>query len=190
VPLGRVFSPAVRLRGWKSSKSQVEVRRANACDYVLQQLARRQFAPAQLLVGDFYVAYEGNRIVGALAAWDQGAFKQTRVIRYHGSMRLLRRIARYPPAGETLRSFYVSYVAVDDADVYRALLNRVVEDYRDRGYHYFIAGAHERDPLLRVLENLPLTPFWARAFAVHFDDGVEEFAKLDDRVPYVELATL
>jgi len=190
VPLGRVFSPAVRLRGWKSSKLQVEVRRANACDFVLEQLAKRQFAPAQLLVDDFYVAYDGDRIVGALAAWDQTAFKQTRVIRYHGSMRLLRRIAKYPPGGETLRSFYVSYVAVGDADVYRALLNRVVEDYRDRVYHYFIAGAHERDPLLRVLENLPLTPFWARAFAVHFDDCVEEFAKLDDRIPYVELATL
>jgi hypothetical protein len=157
---------------------------------VLQQLSRRQFAPAQLLVDDFYAAYDGDRVAGALAVWDQSAFKQTRVVRYRGAMRLFRRLARYPPAGETLRSFYISYVAVENEEVFRALLDRVVDDHRDRGYHYFIAGAHERDPLLRVIENLPLTPFWARAFAVHFEDGAEEFARLDDRVPYVELATL
>ena len=187
-PLGRIFSPAVRLRGWKKRKPVVEIKRGNPRDFVLQHLAKKQFAPAQLLVEDFYVAYDGDRIVGALAAWDQSAFKQTRVVRYRGAMRILRRLARYPPPGETLRSFYISYVAVEDADVFRALLDRAVEDHRDD--HYFIAGAHENDPLLRVLHDLPLTPFWARAFCVHFEDGEEEFARLDDRVPYVELAML
>jgi len=189
-PLGRVFSPAVRLRGWTRRKSDIEVRRGDAREYILQQLAKRQFAPAELLVDDFYVAYDGERVAGALAVWDQSAFKQTRVVRYRGAMRLLRRIVRYPPPGETLKSFYVSYVAVENEEVFRALLDRAVEDHRHRGYHYFIAGAHERDPLLPALQNLPSTPFWARAFAVYFEDGAEEFARLDERVPYVELATL
>ena len=187
-PLGRVYSPAVRLRGWKKRKALVEVRREKAPAFVLQQLSRRQFAPAELLVDDFYTAYDGDRIVGALAAWDQSAFKQTRVVRYRGAMRLLRHIARYPPPGETLRSFYISYVAVESEEVFRALLDAAVADHPQ--YHYFVAGAHERDPLLRTLQNLPATPFWARAFAVHFEDGAEEFARLDGRVPYVELATL
>jgi hypothetical protein len=203
VPLGRVFSPAVRLRGWKKRKADVEVKRSGAPapppagaaevggatrSFVLEQLSRKQFAPAKLLVDDFYTAYDGDRIVGALAVWDQSAFKQTRVVRYRGAMRLLRHIARYPPAGETLRSFYIAYVAVESDEVFRALLDAAVADHPQ--YHYFVAGAHERDPLLRTLQNLPATPFWARAFAVHFEDGAEELARLDERVPYVELATL
>jgi hypothetical protein len=204
-PIGRIYSPAVRLRGWRRVKANVEVKRilcgapppsraraAEGCgatrSFVLHQLSRKQFAPAQLLVDDFYVAFDGDRIVGALAAWDQSAFKQTRVVRYRGVMRLLRHLAQYPPAGETLRSFYISYVAVDNDDVFRALVDAAVEDHR--GFHYFYAGAHERDPLLPTLQNLPAAPFWARAFAVHFEDGAEELARLDGRVPYVELATL
>ena len=79
-------------------------------------------------------------------------------------------------------------MAVESEEVFRALLDAAVADHSQ--YHYFVAGAHERDPLLRTLQNLPATPFWARAFAVHFDDGAEEFARLDGRVPYVELGTL
>jgi hypothetical protein len=187
-PLGRIFSPAIRLRGWKKRRAAVEVKRERAPAFVLQQLARKQFAPAALAIDNFYVAYDGSRVVGALATWDQSGFKQTQVVRYRGTMKVLRRIARYPRAGETLRSLYIAYVAVESADVFRALIDRVASDHPE--YHYFIAGAHERDPLLPVLQNLPATPFWARAFAVHFDDGAEEFERLDGRVPYVELATL
>ena len=61
-PLGRIYSPAVRLRGWKRRKADVEVRRGTPHEFVLQQLSRKQFAPAQLLVDDFYTAYDSVTI--------------------------------------------------------------------------------------------------------------------------------
>ena len=97
-PLGRVFSPAVRLRGWKRKSScgpdirvwpREQTRMSAPHNFILAQLSRRQIAPAELLADHFYAAYDGDRIIGALAVWDQSAFKQTRVVRYRGAMRLL-----------------------------------------------------------------------------------------------------
>ncbi|HXG57610.1 MAG TPA: hypothetical protein VNL91_01135 [Thermoanaerobaculia bacterium] len=207
-PLGRIFSPAVRMKPVAAPRA-IEVRRAEDVDRdeleacLARNLRRKQFAP--VLSGmpvpppaqdgkalTFYAALRNGRVAGALAAWDQSSFKQTQVVRYHGVIRLLRPLLRYPRAGERLRFFYVAFIAIDDddRDLFAALLSRVVNDRRGDGYHYFVAGLHERDPLLPLLRALPSTPFWARAFAVHFEDGAEEFEKLDGRVPYVELAIL
>jgi len=51
-------------------------------------------------------------------------------------------------------------------------------------------SAHERDPLLPVIREYRLTPFAGRLFCVTYDDGEEEFRKLDGRVPSAEAATL
>ncbi len=55
---------------------------------------------------------------------------------------------------------------------------------------YFLVGLHDRDPLAVVLREFRRTPFHARLFAVHFEDGADAFARLDARVPYVELGML
>ena len=215
-PLGTISTPAVNLSPSSAGRQlSLEVRRASAGDReeivacLARNLSRRQFAPVfdiercrGLAWNDFYVACRGRKIVAAAARWDQGSFRQTRVVRYRGLVRLLRPFynaaaplvgsPRYPAAGEMLRSFYVSFVAVDDddADVFRSVLQKIHDDHVGSGYHYLIAGLHENDPLAPALKHFRLTPFRARAFAVHFDDGKEAFESLDRRVPYVEVAML
>lgn len=219
--LGRFLSPAVNLRGRKPAidaggeivRGRPELRgEIVAC--LQRNLARRQLAPVYteadfgspwlrgLCVEDVYVARRDGRVVGVLAAWDQRAFKQT-VIRaygrrlavarpfYNAAARLLG-TARYPPAGEALRSFYASLVAIDDdaLAVFRALLRALYNDHVGGGYHYFVVGLHEHDPLRPALDEYTLTPFAGRLFVVHFADGEDAWRRLDGRVPYVELAML
>lgn len=223
-PLGRIFTPAVRLGRWAARTpvprgvtivrgSDVALDELVAC--LQRNLARRQFAPAVdaatlrdgerlrgLTLDDFAVAVRGGEVVGAVAAWDQSAFRQTLVVRYRGAVRAARPlynlaapllgVARYPPPGRTLRYYYASFVAVDgdDPSVFQALLARLAADRAGGPYHYFVIALHERDPFLRVVDRLPATPFRAHAFAVHFEDGRSAYQELDGRVPYVEPAML
>ena len=219
--LGRFLSPAVNLRRRKPPVAwdgEVVRGRAEMLGEIVACLrrnhARRQLAPAYveadfgspwlrgLRVEDVYVARRAGAVVGVVAAWDQREFKQT-VVRAYGRKLALFRPAynlaarlggfpRYPPAGEALRSFYASLVAVDgdELTVFRALLRALYNDHVGSAHHYFVIGLHERDPLVAALADYTLTPFAGRLFVVHFEDGEPDFRALDGRVPYVELAML
>ena len=108
---------------------------------------------------------------GWWASWAPGtsaAFKQT-VVRgygprlavarpfYNAAARARRagRVIRAP--GESLRSFYASFVAVDDDElaVFRALLRALYNDHVGGGHHYFVLGLHERDPLVPRWRTTP-----------------------------------
>jgi len=55
----------------------------------------------------------------------------------------------------------------------------------------FMAGLHERDPLLPVLRQYRHFPYASRLYVVCWEDGEEDFGNLDDwRVPYLELGAL
>ncbi|MFN8546444.1 MAG: hypothetical protein U0527_00350 [Candidatus Eisenbacteria bacterium] len=148
------------------------------------------------------VAVREDRVIGVVAHWDQRGFKQTVVTRYQGRMRLLKPwinlaapllgLGRLPAPGEPLRYFYASLIAIDDddVDVLHSLLLRLYNEAVGTGAMYFLVGLHDRDPLAVALREFRRTPFHARLFAVHFADGDAAFARLDDRVPYVELGML
>jgi hypothetical protein len=152
--------------------------------------------------GDCYMALRGGKVVGVLGRWDQSDFKQTIITGYSGKIRALRPAynvaarlmgyASYPRPGAALSFFHASFIAVDDDDlqVFRALLRELYNDHVGTGYNYFVVGLHERDPLSAALSEYALTPFAARLFVVHFDDGAALFRTLNGRVPYIELAML
>ncbi len=177
--------------------------------------ARKQFAPfhtcEEFLLGkrwrdfrvsDFYVAIRSGRVVGVIGQWNQRRFKQTRVIRYAGPLRWLAPIAkmthqvlksrRFPEVGQELRSFYVSFVAVDDDDVsvFRALLRVLYRDAVTSDAMFALTSLHQKDPLRTALEDYSLTPFCARIYCVCYSDGERVFGNLDNRMPYLEAATL
>jgi hypothetical protein len=137
-----------------------------------------------------------------IGQWNQRRFKQTRVIRFSGSLRWLAPMAnvtqqvfkgrRFPEVGEELRSFYVSFVAVEDDDVsvFRALLRALYRDAVAGDAMFALTSLHQEDPLRAALEDYSLTPFSARIYCVCFSDGESGFGNLDNRVPYLEAATL
>ena len=172
--------------------------------------ARKQFAPVwrcgdlgerfggTLRPEDFLLARRRDRLVGALAAWDQSALRQTHVERYSAPLAALRpfynalcAIAPLKPLvapGSPLPFFYVSAIAIegDDPAVFAALLRRAYRDRRRGPWRFMVPTLHERDPLAGVLGGYRAIAAAGRLFAVHFGDAAR-FA-LDGRVPYVDMA--
>ncbi|HWP57528.1 MAG TPA: hypothetical protein VNL14_06565 [Candidatus Acidoferrales bacterium] len=216
--LGRIHTPAVNLLRRKAGRPRdVEIVRGavdrlpEIVDCINRNHRRRQFAPfyevedfsARLpgfRIEDFYVALRNGRVTGVVGKWDQRALRQTVVTGYRVKARFLRPLYNfvssitggpvYPPPGAELRYFYASFIAIDDDDiaVFRALMRALFNDHAGSSYDYFVVGLHEKDPLGAVLDEFSLTPFAARLFAVHFDDGADLFRSLNGMVPYVELA--
>ena len=177
--------------------------------------SRKQFAPfhscedflsserwRDFNVSDFYVALRNGQVIGVIGHWNQQRFKQTRVIRFGGPLRWLAPMAkiahpilkgrRFPEVGEELRSFYVSFVAIDDDDitVFRSLLRAVYRDAAESDAMFALTSLHQEDPLRAALADYSLTPFCARIYCVCYSDGEAAFENLDNRVPYIESATL
>jgi len=177
--------------------------------------ARKQFAPfhacedflpggrwCDFNVSDSYVALRDSRVVGVIGQWNQRSFKQTRVIRFSGPLRWLAPMAkmthpilrgrRFPEVGEELRSFYVSFVAVDndDVSVFRALLRALYSDAAAGDAMFALTSLHQEHPLRAALADYSLTPFCAQIFCVCYSEGERAFSNLDNRIPYMEAATL
>jgi hypothetical protein len=222
--LGRYCCMAFGLRSGRNDgrSGRVCVRQATAADApvivaFLQREGRlRQFFPAyqtadfgsgggllsHLEWEDLLLAWCGNELIGAVAAWDQRAFRQWRVTGYAPWLRLLRRpfnlLARLkhlpdlPKPGAALNCFVLSLICIRNSEraVFAALLEEIIRKNWNR-YGFFLAGLHERDPLLPELAARPHFPLPSRLYAVAWEDGAESVRRLDlGLVPYLELGSL
>jgi hypothetical protein len=150
---------------------------------------------------DVFLAFDGPALVGTLAAWDQQIFRRWRVTSYapwlSWSRHLLNLVARLrrmpllPSPGSSLNAFNLALVCVRDNDrnVFKALLDEVIRSQQGR-YECFLAGLHERDPLLPELLERPHVPLNSRLYLVDWEDGNRAIRNLDGRVPYLELGSL
>ncbi len=159
---------------------------------------------------DFFVARRNGEIVGVIGLWDQSNYKQTIARGYAGWLRWARpayniaaRLSARPAlpnAGEKILHAYASFVCVagDDTEVFRALLRRVCAAAAERGYSYLMAGFDDRDPLLEVARARPHIAYRSRVFIAGWPDDPDDqenqferfYERLDDRIPYFEIAAL
>lgn len=176
----------------------------------------RQFSPVyptdaggsstRLLPGlawrDVTLAWRGSELVGMAAAWDQRAFRRWSLLGYAPWLRLARPVLnlaaacrglpRLPRPGEPLDYFVLALVCIQNEDlhVFQAVLEEIVSRQSSR-FGFFLAGLHQRDPLLPVLERRPHVALPSRLFAVSWEDGAADVAALAGaRVPYLELGSL
>ena len=202
---GTLHCPGIHLRRRKPDLGEVlrgdRSLLPEIVDCLNRNNARKQFAPCHrvedflpggrwldLRPEDFYLARKKGRINGVLAKWDLRRVKQSRVIGYRGLFKWLKRPLGLPNPGTVLPFFYASFVAVDDDDseTFSMLLRRLYNDHFGSEYSYFLIALHQRDSLRRALADYRLTNFDARLFCVSFDHKPQ----LDQRCPYIELATL
>ena len=96
-----------------------------------------------------------------------------------------------PSPGSSLNAFNLALVCVRDNDrnVFKALLNEVIQVQQGR-YECFLAGLHERDPLLPELLDRPHIPLNSRLYLVNWEDGNRTMRNLDGRIPYLEMGAL
>jgi len=60
----------------------------------------------------------------------------------------------------------------------------------ERGYAYLMVGLSALDPLLQVASQYAHIPYYSRLYTVCWEDEVSFHEKLDQRVPYLEIAAL
>jgi len=176
--------------------------------------ARFQFAPSlevsdfegglfpEFSPQDFYIACIGKSIVGVAGVWDQSKIKQTVIGGYGKALNYLRPFynmyaalsgdPQLPRIGEMIRSFYVSFVAVDPPNpkILRMLLRQIYYDWSSAGHSYFIIGLNEKDPLSSALLDFRHRVVKSRVYTVYWEDGRKSVEKIDNRLPHLEIATL
>ncbi len=148
---------------------------------------------------DLWVVRREGAIVGAGALWDQSGFKQTVVRGYPPGLRrvhnVLQRLRGGPPLpalGERVRYATVSLLALadDDPGAFDALLTGLLGEASARGYAWLMLGLTSRDPLLPVARRRRHVRYRSRLYGVTFPGDPDLAARLDDRVPHVEIGAL
>lgn len=219
---GRLLTPALQLDGPRRRPSSPGLQIVRGSPARLPEIVallnrcwrEKQFAPvcstqdfgagrfSGLQPEDFFLALRDNRIVAALAAWDQAPLRQTHVERYTGALRWLRpaynalapmmTLKPLPAEGERIPYVYLGCVAAQDNDVglFRSLLQAACEALREGPWRYAIVGLHEADPLAGALSGFRSIAAAGRLFTVHFPDQPFSAEGPQRRVPYVEAGCL
>ena len=152
---------------------------------------------------DFVLAMRGGGVVGCLALWDQGGFKQIVVRGYSRHMRWARaglglaaRVLATPPLpepGHPVPHAYISHVAMDndDPEVFAALFRTAYGRARRRKLTCVIAGFAARHPFLAALRrDYAAWTYASQLYTVHWPDAGGAAVVPDGRMPHPEVAVL
>jgi len=171
-------------------------------EYSVQDFGHPGGLLAHLEWEDIVLAFRGRELVGVLAAWDQRDIRQWWIAGYAPWLRALRiplnwvarlrQMPSLPSPGSPLDYFVLSLACIrdNDRDVFRSLLGEVIRTQQGR-HSFFLAGFHERDPLLPDLMARPHVPLHSRLYVVAWEDGAQAVRALDrGRIPYLETGSL
>lgn len=151
---------------------------------------------------DYYVARRGKEIVGTCAAWDIEPLKQTRIVRYGTRMKFLKavhglvaRLAGFPlmpKAGSPLRAVTLTDCAIRERnpDIFEAMLRKIYNDYRERGYNLLIFGGCSNDPLLGAAKRFFSLQVTSHIVLFATDQSWLEEGRVDTSLPYIDVAML
>lgn len=168
----------------------------------------RQFAPAyrfadiagqhpyyrSLELSDFWLAFDGDALVGLAGSWDQKAFRQTRVASYNLPLRLARPLfnswskltggLRLPSAGSCFnyRMIHTVMVRQHDPVILDALLCHLHRCYRPY-YDALICAFFEGDAAETVLTGFSRRVLRSHHFLMTWRDD-DPTAALDPNLPF------
>ncbi|MFM8320777.1 MAG: hypothetical protein ACKOC5_07655, partial [Chloroflexota bacterium] len=174
---------------------------------------QRQFFPAYTLddftngpalrglaLEDILIARRGAAVVGVMAAWDQAAYKQDIVAAYGPGLQRLRpaydllaRLLGARPLTAPGQAIPLSFaacicIAGDDPAVMRTLLSACAGRAQRQGKAFLMVGLVDGDPLLPVARQYLHIPYHSDLVALAW--SADALARLDGRMPYIEIATL
>jgi len=152
---------------------------------------------------DFLIALRDDQVVGCLALWDQGAFKQTIIRGYSRRLRIFRKaynltagvigLPNLPPVNSKVKHAYASFLAVDHDElvVYQSLLRNLYNHAVERGYSYFMLGLCDDHPFLPYTKDTyKHIDYTSLIYLVTWDFEFDPRSQLDDRLPAPEIAIL
>ena len=154
-----------------------------------------------LRLEDFYVATDGDHILGIVACWDQLSFRRILVAGYSGYMHWLKPfisplanalcMAPIPAPGEPLRNLYAACIAIEknSEQIFRLLIDTILHDRHGTNYAFLMVGLMEGDPLYPALKKYIHMPSRTGIYSLSLDNRNAE-TESDERVPYLELGGL
>jgi hypothetical protein len=173
--------------------------------------ARKQFAPywtrdslfrSNLSPADFFLALDGDHVVGCLACWDQSAFKQTIVRGYSGPLAHWRKVINFfshfvplpylPEPNTPLRHSYACHFAIDNDDpvIFKALLRKGYNYVAELNYSYLMIGLAESNPLRTIVEAYRPLTYISQIYLMDWNENGELLTRIDERIPGLEIALL
>jgi hypothetical protein len=182
--------------------------------FIRNEYSQKQFSPVYhasdiessrlygLSAEDIYVASRNGKIVGVIAAWDQRGFRQTHVESYSPWLKIIRpaynlaahfsALKPLPTEGSAVPYFYLALTAIqeDDPNIFRVLLSQLYNERRLGEWHYFIAGLHEKNPLVEVLNEYRSIKAAGHLYIVHYPEDTAYFEQLDQRIPHIEMGAV
>jgi GNAT superfamily N-acetyltransferase len=198
----------------------VEIRRATNADAAVMQAFHDKEAPrrngypiysfakliakdpfyAGLSMGDFALAFKNGQLVGMLAAWNQKAYKQTRLMAFGTALKLIRPVYNLyaklfggfnlPPVGGMLNylSAYNVHIANDDKAVFQALIDWVMVN-QGEGYDALAVCMAQGDPLDAVPRSYKRQKMFTNHYWMSYGD--DPTPGIDSARPlYMELGRL
>lgn len=152
---------------------------------------------------EFFIAVKDEQVIGCLAFWDQGDFKQTVVRGYSKRLGYFRQIYNLvsgvlglpvlPSVNSKIDYAYASLLAVDQDsfDVYQALLRNLYNHAVEGGYSYFMLGLCDDHPFLAYTANkYAHIDYRSLIYLVTWDSDSDPRDLLDDRLACPEIAIL
>lgn len=153
-------------------------------------------------IENFFIAKKNDKIVGVIGAWEQTGFKQAVINSYNGKMKLIKPVfnicskicnfSPLPPANQPMKFIYASFIAIDNnnSDTFRQLLISIHNYCLKNKYLYLTLGLSDLDPLSKIAREFFSIKYASEIFLVKYPDLKFDISKLDEKVPYIELATL
>lgn len=155
-----------------------------------------------LSIDDYFVVEKAGKLLGVCAAWDTGAFKQNRVMRYGFGLTVVRAaslvaarlggVPSLPQPGDAFRDVFLTDWAVRDRSVetMHALIEHIHREYRGRKYHTLIFGSCSQDPMLKAANGFPSTKLVSHIAMFALEAKWLQEGAVDTHLPFIDLALL
>jgi hypothetical protein len=134
-------------------------------------------------VSDYFVALDGDRIVGVCSAWDINQIRKLRVMGYRKQYRWVKLgyglvapifgFPRLPKPGDPFREIVINDHAVENRNpkILKALITEIYREYRNRGYNMVQIGSYQGDPVMEAARGFFSQPLCSH---VIFGSGEED----------------
>jgi len=151
-------------------------------------------------ITDYFVALEGDRIVGVCNAWDISPIRKLRVMAYRKQYRWVRLgyslvapffgFPRLPAPGAPFREIVINDHAVENRnpEILKALITEIYHEYRARGYNMVQIGSYQGDPVMEAARGFFSQPLCSHIIFGAKDQDAIEKEGIDCSRPYLDIA--
>ena len=151
-------------------------------------------------LSDYFVAERDGRIVGVCSAWDISEIRKLRVMAYRKQYRIVKTVygllrpvfgfPALPKPGAPFREIVINDYGIEnrDPEILKALITRIYNEYRRKGYNMVQIGSYEGDPLMKATAGFFSQPLYSHIIFGSKDEDLIEKEGIDYERAYLDIA--